>query len=267
MRMAQTVLLQSVLLFPTVALAQTVTDGQGARATTDSNFTFFVGQRTTGQLALRGGSTFFLLEPYDGTPSTQYRIDEFPPELEFFVNNRSSSPLDDSTYIGIEAVRLYTFSGISSGVYLYRNPDWRDVTGEPLPEERFEAPSLLDFIRHHSGSERDQPGGQRDQSWMKWHAHPSNKAPSSWERRDAIASGFGLTTNRNGYVPEDADIEAVQGTYRLIRFFESVAPNPQQPVRFTVDRHGARYLLVNVFAPRNGRAAYRNQYLLEIVSK
>ena len=263
MRIARTVLLQSVLLFPTVALAQTVTDGQGARATTDSNFTFFVGQRNTGQLALRGGSTFFLLEPYDGTPSTQYRIDEFPSELNFFVNNRASSPLDDSTYIGIEAIRLYTYSRISSEVYLYRNPDWRDVTGKPLPEGRFEAPSLCAFVRDHSG-------GQRDEDWMKWHAHPSKKAPSSWERRDAIAQGLGDGTNWNGYVPEDAKIKkikGVQGTYRLIRFRESVAPNPQQRVRFTVNLHGARYLLVNIFTPRNGRAAYRNQYSLKIVSK
>ena len=259
MRMARTVLLQSVLLFPTVALAQAVTDGQGARATTDSNFTFFVGQRNTGQVALRGGSTFFLLEPYDGTPRTQYRIDEFPSELNFFVNSRASSPLDDSTYIGVEAIRLYTFPRISSEVPLYRNANWRDATGQRLPEGRFEALSLCDFIRDHST-------GQRDKEWINWHAHPSKNAPSSWERRDAIARGLGLATNRNGYVPEDANIEGVQGTYRLIRFFESAAPNPQRPVRFTVNLHGARYLLVNVFTPQNGREAYRNQYHLEIVN-
>ncbi len=260
MRMALTVLLQSVLLFPMAASAQTVTDGQGERATTDSNFTFFVGQRNTGQLALRGGSNFFLLEPYDGTSSTQYRIDGFPSELNFYVNNKASSPLKASTYIGVEAIRMYIYSGVSSGVYLYRNPNWRDVTGERLPEQHLEGPSLDEFVRDHSG-------GQRDEYLLEWHAHPSEQAPSSWERRDAIAGGLGFDANRDGYVPEDADIEEAQGTYRLIRFFESVAPNPQQPVRFTVDLHGARYLLVNVFTPRNGRTAYRNQYRMEIVSK
>ncbi len=260
MRMAPTVLLQCVFMFSTVALAQTVTNHQGARVISDHNFTFFVGETNTGQLALWSGSTFFLLEPYDGTANTKYKVDGFPSELNFIVNNKASSPLGDSTYIGIEAIRLYIYPRINPEVYLYRNPGWRDVTGQCLPDERFHGPSLGDFIRKHSG-------GERDEYWMKWHARPSKNAPSSWERRDAIASGLGLGTKWNHYVPKGANIEGVQGTYRLIRFFESEAPDANKPVRFTVDLHGARYVLVNVFTPRNGRAAYQNQYYLEIVSR
>ena len=260
MKLLPTYFLQIVLLFPMVASGQEVTNGSGNSIPTDNNFTYFTATRVTGQLALLGNKTYFNLDPYDRTRSTQYKVVEFPSKLDFFINNKASDPLPGSTYVGIEIIRLYNFEAVSAPVGLYRNDNWQDSNGQSLPSKRLEAPSLNLFVQVHSE-------GQQVNYLMDWHARPSEQAPSSWERRDAISNGLGLSTNRKDYVPEDEEILTAQGTYRLIRFFESVAPSPRKPVRFTVHRHGAQYLLINVFTAKNGRAAYRNQYRLEVVSR
>ena len=252
--------LQFVLLFPMVAFGQVVTAGQGQRPVTDSNFTFFTSRQNTGRLALRGNETYFNLDPYDGEPSTQYEVREFPPELNFFINNKAAEPLEGSTYVGIEIIRLYTFGAISDRVNLYRNGGWVNSAADSLPATTHSGPSLDEFVQDHSGD-------RLAKSYLiDWHAHTSGQAPSSWERRDAISEGLGLSANRSGYLPENQDMTA-QGTYRLIRFSESDAPSARRPVRFTVNRQGARYLLINVFTPEEGRPDYQNQYLLEIVSR
>ena len=260
MRPVPMLLLQFVLLFQMVASGQVVTDGQGQSRLTDSNFTFFTSDRNTGRIALLGNGTYFNLDPYDGTQSTQYEVRDFPPELDFFINNKADDPLPGSTYVGIEIIRLYSIRAVNDRVNLYRNGNWMDSLRQPLPATNRLGPSLDEFVQDHSGDQLVMP------YLIDWHAHPSGQAPSSWERRDAISDGLGLSANRIGYLPESQDMTA-QGTYRLILFSESVAPSARRPVRFTVNRHGARYLLINVFGPANGRDAYENQYLLEIVSR
>ena len=253
-------LLQFGLLLPVVASGQLVTDGQGRRPLTDSNFTFFTSSQNTGRLALRGTETYFNLDPYNGEPSTQYEVRESPPELHFFINNKAEDPVEGSTYVGIEIIRLYTFEAISDRVNLYRNDGWMNSVGDSLSVARPSGPSLDEFVQDHSSDQLTRP------YLVDWHAHPSGQAPSSWERRDAISDGLGLSANRNGYLRENQRLMA-QGTYRLIRFSESDAPNARSPVRFTVNDHGARYLLINVFTPEEGSPDYQNQYRLEIVSR
>ena len=260
MRSVPILLLQFVLLFPMVAFGQVVTAGQGQSPVTDSNFTFFTSRQNTGRLALRGNETYFNLDPYNGAPSTQYEVRETPPELIFLINNKAEDPVEGSTYVGIEIIRLYTFEAISDRVNLYRNGGWMNSAADSLPVTTPSGPSLDEFVQDHSRDQLAMP------YLVDWHAHPSGQAPSSWERRDAISDGFGLSANRNRYLPENQDLTA-QGTYRLIRFSESVAPSARSPVRFTVNHHGARYLLINVFTPEEGRPDYQNQYRLEIVSR
>ena len=260
MRPVSILFLQFVLLFPMVTSGQIVTDGQGQSIQTDNNFTFFTGNRNTGQLALVGNDTFFNLGPYDGTPTTQYEAREFPSELIFVINNKAADPISGSSYVGVEIIRLYTFGAVLDRVNMYRNGDWVDSMAQRLPEKRLLGPSLDEFVQDHSS---DQPGRPY---LIDWHAHASELAPSSWERRDAISNGLGLSTNRNAYVPEN-QYQTAQGTYRLIRFTESVAPSARRPVRFTLNRHSSRYLLINVFTPADGRDAYQNQYFLKIVNR
>ena len=260
MRPVPILLLQFALLFPVVASGQAVTYGQNQSPSTDHNFTFFTGNRNTGRLALVGNGTYFNLDPYDGTQITQYEAREFPLELNFVINNKTEDPMLGSTYVGIEIIRLYVFGSVNDRVNLYRNGKWLDSKAQPLPATELLGPSLDEFVQDHSEDQMVVP------YLINWHAHTSRRAPSSWERRDAISNGLGLNTNRNGYVPENQHMTA-QGTYRLIRFSESVAPSARSPLRFTVNRHGARYLLINVFSPANGRDAYQNQYFLKIVNK
>ena len=259
MRLVRALLLQLVLLFPMTAFGQVVTDGEGNDVSSDRNFTFFAGTRYTGQLALRGNRTYFSLDAYDGTQGTQYRASGFPSDLEFVINNKAADPLPADTYVGIEIIRLYTFDTVDRRVNLFRNASWLNSLGQPLPATELQGPSLDEFVHDHAAD-------QQLDYLARWHAHPSERTPSSWQRRDAIYSyGFGLSSNRNGYLPEHQSITAAQGTYRLIRFSESVAPTPEKAVRFTVQRHGSRFLLINVFTPEEGKVAYQNQYRLEFI--
>ena len=74
MKAALILLLQLVFLFPMDAFCQIVTICQNRIPPTDRNFTFFAGNRNTGQLALVGNKTYFSLDPYNGKSSTQYQV-------------------------------------------------------------------------------------------------------------------------------------------------------------------------------------------------
>ena len=252
-------ILKFILLFSMVTYGQVVTDGEDQPPPTDLNFTYFTNERNTGQLVLRSTKAYFNLKPYAGTSSTQYKVKNFEKKLDFFINNRSSKPIQQNTYVGVEIIRLYIYNkAVSKSVHLYRNPDWVDSNGNTLPQKDLDGPVLDEFVRDHSRDE------QVKDYLISWHAHLSKNGPSSWKRRGEISNGFGKSTNRNDQFP-NIKYNTAQGTYRLIRFSESEKPSARKPVCFTLEHHGARYLLIRVFAPENGKRAYDNQYLLELV--
>ena len=191
---------------------------------------------------------------------------EFGGTLKFVINNKSHDPIRESVYVGIEIIRLYSFDrNVSSSVYLYRNANWVNSKKKRLPEKRLSGPNLEQFVRDHS---RDKPDslitGDHPEYLLDWHAHTSYQAPSSWNSREKISEGLGLRKNRKGYISEGSYATA-QGTYRLIRFYESRSPNARNPLLFDVVHHGAQYLLIRVFQSDSGRAAYQNEYYLELV--